>query len=99
MGDVDLDRLESLLAAAREVVGCSDHHCALRIEPRGGMGTNGGCRCVVRGYDGTTEVRAERLSVTALLALARAAPSLVAEVRRLTAALATARAEERGGDA
>ena len=27
-------------------VGCTDHNCLLRLERRGGQGTNGGCRCL-----------------------------------------------------
>ena len=29
-----------------EPVGCTDHDCVLRLEKRGGMGTNGGCDCL-----------------------------------------------------
>ena len=32
--------------ATTEGIGCSDHHCELRLTSRGGQGTNGGCRCL-----------------------------------------------------
>ena len=84
MTDADLARIDTLLDAAREVEGCSDHGCLLRVHPRGGMGTNGGCHCVGRNSeDGWLRVRAERLDLVRLLTLARQTPALVAEVRRL----------------
>ena len=66
---------------------CSDHNCLLRVCPRGGMGTNGGCHCVDRNScsDGLLSVKAERLDLVRLLTLARQTPALVAEVRRLRA--------------
>lgn len=86
MGDLDLDRLEALLDAARKVVGCTDHGCVLRVFPRGGMGTNGGCSCVGRNRaDEGLMVYAARYDLMRLLTLARHTPALVAEVRRLRA--------------
>ena len=80
----ELARIDALLDAAREVEGCSDHNCLLRVYPRGGMGTNGGCRCVDRSCsDGLLSVQAERLDLVRLLTLARQAPALIAEVERL----------------
>lgn len=82
----ELARIDALLDAAREVEGCSDHNCLLRVYPRGGMGTNGGCHCVDRSCsDGLLSVKAERLDLVRLLTLARQTPALVAEVRRLRA--------------
>ena len=82
----ELARIDALLDAAREVEGCSDHNCLLRVYPRGGMGTNGGCHCIDRNNeDGWSRVRADRLDLVRLLTLARQTPALVAEVRRLRA--------------
>ena len=84
MTDADLARTDALLTAAREVEGCSDHNCLLRVHPRGGMGTNGGCGCIgrVRTDEGLM-VQAERLDLVRLLTLARQTPALIAEVERL----------------
>lgn len=84
MTDEELRRLETLLSAAREINGCSDHVCDLRIFPRGGMGTNGGCHCVDRSDSPYgSMVWASRSDIRTLLDLARRTPALVAEVRRL----------------
>lgn len=84
MTDADLARIEALLAAAREVEGCSDHGCVLRVYPRGGQGTNGGCGCIGRNRtDEGLLVQADRLDLVRLLTLARQTPALVAEVERL----------------
>ena len=44
----DLDTLRSAIEAAREYLDCGDNSCRFALK-KGGMRTNGGCRCIERG--------------------------------------------------
>lgn len=97
MTNEELTAMAAVIARAEKIEGCTDHGCRLRVRRRGGMGTNGGCMCVRDGRDpdGGTTIYAPRFDVAALLHLARCAPTLLDEVRRLTAALARTEADTR----
>ena len=44
----DLDTLRAAIEAAREYLDCGDNSCRFALK-KGGMRTNGGCRCIERG--------------------------------------------------
>ena len=83
---ITAERLAEIEAQLDELA-CSDHGCVVS-KPKG-MGTNGGCRCIPR--ESTPDGRGRIRKVLTLRQ--QQADALVAEVRRLTAALEIARRE------